>query len=152
MLDRQFLAILREEGAGLPIRTVRLGAEGLGKSIHPGVRRGEEDVDCIASVLTLAQTMGQWEDKQKNGRAVASTASVSRGSHKCRATTRPIQRVRYPVHEQGAWSAHAPQCFYDGFPHCENGPLSCHSTKTPAPLPARPVTSRKTALKGSISP
>ena len=102
MLDRQFLAILREEGAGLPIRTVRLGAEGLGKSIHPGVRRGEEDVDCIAGVLTLAQTMGQWEDKQKNGRAVASTASVSRGSHKCGATTRPIQRVRHPVHEQDA--------------------------------------------------
>lgn len=49
--------ILRDAGAGLPVRAVRLGA-GLGKSLHIGVRRGEETTDYIAGFLTLAQACG----------------------------------------------------------------------------------------------
>ncbi|RWR07567.1 LysR family transcriptional regulator [Paenirhodobacter populi] len=49
--------ILREEGAGLPIRAVRLG-EGIDKGLHIGVRRGEETIDYIAGFLTLAQATG----------------------------------------------------------------------------------------------
>lgn len=49
--------ILREEGAGLPIRTVRLG-EGIDKGLHIGVRRGEETIDYIAGFLVLAQATG----------------------------------------------------------------------------------------------
>ncbi|RWR30636.1 LysR family transcriptional regulator [Sinirhodobacter populi] len=49
--------ILREEGAGLPIRAVRLG-EGIDKGFHIGVRRGEEAIDYIAGFLALAQATG----------------------------------------------------------------------------------------------
>ncbi|RWR13300.1 LysR family transcriptional regulator [Paenirhodobacter populi] len=49
--------ILREEGAGLPIRAVRLG-EGIDKGLHIGVRRGEETIDYIAGFLALAQATG----------------------------------------------------------------------------------------------
>ena len=51
--------LVREEGAGLPIRTVRLGPDGIGKSIHLGVRRGEDAVDYIAGFLALARETGQ---------------------------------------------------------------------------------------------
>jgi LysR family transcriptional regulator, regulator for metE and metH len=47
--------LLREEGATLPLRAVRLGPQGINKSIHLGVRRGEEDVDYIAGFLAMAQ-------------------------------------------------------------------------------------------------
>jgi LysR family transcriptional regulator, regulator for metE and metH len=50
--------LVSEEGEGLPIRTVRLGAEGISKSIHVGVRKGEEDVGYIAGFLELAQERG----------------------------------------------------------------------------------------------
>jgi LysR family transcriptional regulator, regulator for metE and metH len=50
--------LVSEEGEGLPIRTVRLGAEGISKSIHVGVRKGEEDVEYIAGFLELAQVRG----------------------------------------------------------------------------------------------
>jgi Transcriptional regulator len=49
--------ILREEGAGLPIRAVRLG-EGIDKGLHIGVRRGEETIDYIAGFLALAHATG----------------------------------------------------------------------------------------------
>ncbi|QCO16212.1 LysR family transcriptional regulator [Azospirillum brasilense] len=49
--------LVREDGAGLPVRSLRLGSEGIGKSIHLGVRRGEEGVDYIAGFLTLARTI-----------------------------------------------------------------------------------------------
>lgn len=45
--------LLREEGAGLPIRAARIG-EGLPKSIHLGTRRGEGQIDYIAGFLRLA--------------------------------------------------------------------------------------------------
>ena len=48
--------ILREEGAGLPIRAVRLG-EGVGKGLHIGVRRGDEAIDYITGFLRLASSM-----------------------------------------------------------------------------------------------
>ncbi len=48
--------ILREEGAGLPVRAVRLG-EGIDKGLHIGLRRGEEAIDYIAGFLRLARDM-----------------------------------------------------------------------------------------------
>jgi LysR family transcriptional regulator, regulator for metE and metH len=47
-----------EEGEGLSIRTVRLGPEGIHKSIHVGVRKGEEDVAYIAGFVALAHELG----------------------------------------------------------------------------------------------
>ncbi|MEM5346264.1 LysR family transcriptional regulator [Paraburkholderia azotifigens] len=44
-----------EEGATMPIRTVRLGQAGIHKSIHLGVRRGEEGIAYIAGFLALAR-------------------------------------------------------------------------------------------------
>lgn len=49
--------ILREEGAGLPIRAVRLG-EGIVKGLHIGVRTGEQDIDYIAGFLAIARAIG----------------------------------------------------------------------------------------------
>jgi LysR family transcriptional regulator for metE and metH len=51
--------LVREEGSELPIRTVRLGPDGIGKSIHLGVRRGEEGEEYIAGFLALAQETGR---------------------------------------------------------------------------------------------
>jgi len=51
--------LVREEGSDLPIGTVRLGPEGIGKSIHLGIRRGEEGVDYIAGFLALARETGR---------------------------------------------------------------------------------------------
>lgn len=48
--------ILREEGAGLAVRAVRLG-DGIDKGLHIGVRRGEESTDYIAGFLRLARSM-----------------------------------------------------------------------------------------------
>lgn len=50
--------LVREEGSGLPIRTVRLGPDGIGKSIHLGSRRGEEGAEYIAAFLALARETG----------------------------------------------------------------------------------------------
>lgn len=47
--------LVHEEGAHLPIRTCRLGQDGIDKALHLGVRRGEEDTDYIAGFLRLAQ-------------------------------------------------------------------------------------------------
>jgi len=51
--------LVREEGADLPVRAVRLGRGGIGKSIHLGIRRGEEAVDHIAGFLALARKTGR---------------------------------------------------------------------------------------------
>lgn len=50
--------LVREEGSELPIRTVCLGPDGIGKSIHLGIRRGEEGVEYLAGFLALAQEKG----------------------------------------------------------------------------------------------
>jgi LysR family transcriptional regulator for metE and metH len=50
--------LVQEEGAGLPIRAVRLGKRGINKSINLGVRRGEEDIAYLAGFLAIARQMG----------------------------------------------------------------------------------------------
>jgi len=50
--------LVREEGAGLPLRGVRLGRRGINKSINVGVRRGEQEIPYIAGFLALAKEMG----------------------------------------------------------------------------------------------
>lgn len=50
--------LVLEEGAGLPIRAVRLGKRGIQKSINVGIRRGEEEIAYIAGFLELAQETG----------------------------------------------------------------------------------------------
>lgn len=47
--------IIQDEGKDLPIRTLRLGAAGLHKSIHLGVRLGDEDVEYIAGFISQAK-------------------------------------------------------------------------------------------------
>lgn len=47
--------IMRDDGADLPIRSVRLGPEGLDKSIHIGLRRGEENTEYLRDFLRHAQ-------------------------------------------------------------------------------------------------
>ncbi|KWO80348.1 hypothetical protein [Burkholderia ubonensis] len=44
-----------EKGAAMPVRTLRLGQRSIRKSIHVGVRRGEEDAAYIAGLLALAR-------------------------------------------------------------------------------------------------
>jgi LysR family transcriptional regulator for metE and metH len=51
--------LVREEGSDLPIRAVRLGPDGISKSIHLGIRRGEEGVEYIAGFLALARETGR---------------------------------------------------------------------------------------------
>lgn len=50
--------LVNEEGTGLPVRAIRLGKNGINKSINLGMRRGEETVAYIAGLLELAQEMG----------------------------------------------------------------------------------------------
>jgi LysR family transcriptional regulator for metE and metH len=47
--------LLREEGAHLPLRALRLGPVGIRKSIHLGVRQGDEGVDYVAGFLKMAR-------------------------------------------------------------------------------------------------
>lgn len=47
--------LLREEGAALPLKAVRLGAAGIMKSIHLGMRTGEEEIGYIAGFLDMAK-------------------------------------------------------------------------------------------------
>jgi len=51
--------LVNEEGADLPLRAMRLGKDGINKSINLGMRRGEENVAYIAGLLELAQEMGR---------------------------------------------------------------------------------------------
>jgi LysR family transcriptional regulator, regulator for metE and metH len=55
--------LVREEGPNLPIRTLRLGPEGVGKSIHLGIRDGEERVSYIAGFLDLALEKGRYQER-----------------------------------------------------------------------------------------
>ncbi|MBY6193734.1 LysR family transcriptional regulator [Marinobacter hydrocarbonoclasticus] len=48
--------LLKEEGGHLDVRQIRLGEGGLQKSIHLGVRRGEESIEYISAFLELAQS------------------------------------------------------------------------------------------------
>jgi LysR family transcriptional regulator for metE and metH len=50
--------LIREEGAGLPIRSAKLGKQGIKKSINLGVRRGDEGIAYIAGFYSLAKHMG----------------------------------------------------------------------------------------------
>ena len=49
--------LVREQGGDLPIKALRLGKEGLHKSINLGLRRGEEQIDYIAGFTDLARGM-----------------------------------------------------------------------------------------------
>lgn len=48
--------VVHEEGAELPIRYLKLGPDGLDKSIHIGFRRGEESTEYLNGFLQLART------------------------------------------------------------------------------------------------
>lgn len=48
--------LLREEGAALPLKAVRLGPQGIMKAIHLGVRTGEEQVSYFAGFLDVAKS------------------------------------------------------------------------------------------------
>ncbi len=47
--------LLREEGAELPLKSIRLGPKGIMKNIHLGVRDGEEKIDYLAGFLDMAR-------------------------------------------------------------------------------------------------
>lgn len=47
--------LLREDGAALPLKSVRLGPQGIMKSIHLGVRSGEEEICYLAGFLDMAK-------------------------------------------------------------------------------------------------
>lgn len=61
--------MVREDGAHLPLRSVRLGAEGLDKSIHIGFRRGEEEIAYLKDFLRLAQESEQVPPAPESARA-----------------------------------------------------------------------------------
>lgn len=50
--------LVREEGAGLPIRSVRIGEHGIAKRIHLGMRRGDEATAYFAGFVDLARRSG----------------------------------------------------------------------------------------------
>lgn len=64
--------LVREEGSGLPVRTLRLGSDGIRKSIHLGTRRGEGEVEYIAGFLELARTMGRQPEAGRELRSARS--------------------------------------------------------------------------------
>lgn len=51
--------LIQEKGASLPIRALRLGPDGLGKSICLGTRLGEEEVDYIRGFTDIAWHTGR---------------------------------------------------------------------------------------------
>lgn len=48
--------LVREQGSDLPIRALRLGQQGIHKSINLGLRRGDERIDYVAGFIALAST------------------------------------------------------------------------------------------------
>ena len=50
--------LVSEEGARLPIRPVRLGPDGIAKSINLGVRKGDAETAFVAGFLSLAREVG----------------------------------------------------------------------------------------------
>lgn len=49
--------LIKEEGRKLPLNMLKIGSEGLYKSINLGVRKGEEDIDFIKGFISQAQDM-----------------------------------------------------------------------------------------------
>ena len=47
--------LVEEEGRDLPVRMLRIGREGIAKSIHLGVRRGEEALPHMTAFMTLSE-------------------------------------------------------------------------------------------------
>ncbi|MQW58654.1 LysR family transcriptional regulator [Sinorhizobium meliloti] len=47
--------LLRDEGADLPLRPIRLGPHGIKKSIHLATRLGEQTIDYISGFLAIAR-------------------------------------------------------------------------------------------------
>jgi LysR family transcriptional regulator for metE and metH len=50
--------LIREEAGGMPIATVRIGQDGLRKSIHLGIRREDAGTDYIAGLFSIARRTG----------------------------------------------------------------------------------------------
>lgn len=51
--------LVEEEGAGMPLRTLRLGKHGIRKHIHLGIRRGDEGNAYIAGFVEMARQSGR---------------------------------------------------------------------------------------------
>ncbi|SPA22036.1 LysR family transcriptional regulator [Cupriavidus taiwanensis] len=51
--------LVQEEGAGMPLRALRLGKRGIRKSIHLGIRRGDEQTPYIAGFVEMARQSGR---------------------------------------------------------------------------------------------
>ncbi|SPA40746.1 LysR family transcriptional regulator [Cupriavidus taiwanensis] len=51
--------LVEEEGAGMPLRTLRLGKHGIRKQIHLGIRRGDEGIAYIAGFVEMARQSGR---------------------------------------------------------------------------------------------
>ncbi|MBB2919276.1 LysR family transcriptional regulator [Cupriavidus alkaliphilus] len=51
--------LVQEEGAGMPLRALRLGKRGIRKSIHLGIRRGDEETAYLAGFVEMARRSGR---------------------------------------------------------------------------------------------
>ncbi|SOZ19132.1 LysR family transcriptional regulator [Cupriavidus taiwanensis] len=51
--------LVQEEGAGMPLRALRLGKRGIRKSIHLGIRRGDEETAYLAGFVEMARQSGR---------------------------------------------------------------------------------------------
>ncbi|SOY58499.1 LysR family transcriptional regulator [Cupriavidus taiwanensis] len=51
--------LVEEEGTGMPLRALRLGKRGIRKSIHLGVRRGDEQTPYLAGFVEMARQSGR---------------------------------------------------------------------------------------------
>ncbi|MDQ0141209.1 LysR family transcriptional regulator [Cupriavidus necator] len=51
--------LVEEEGAGMPLRALRLGKRGIRKSIHLGIRRGDEQTAYISGFVEMARQSGR---------------------------------------------------------------------------------------------
>ena len=49
--------LLGEDAAGMPISTLRIGSDGLHKSINLGMRRAEADIDYVKGLLSVARAV-----------------------------------------------------------------------------------------------
>ncbi|SOZ68664.1 LysR family transcriptional regulator [Cupriavidus taiwanensis] len=47
--------LVQEEGVGMPLRALRLGKRGIRKSIHLGIRRGDEETAYLAGFVEMAR-------------------------------------------------------------------------------------------------
>ncbi|SPA02825.1 LysR family transcriptional regulator [Cupriavidus taiwanensis] len=51
--------LVQEEGVGMPLRALRLGKRGIRKSIHLGIRRGDEETAYLAGFVEMARQSGR---------------------------------------------------------------------------------------------